>query len=704
MYLCIDFIYNMYMVMNKKKCLYVALASVMLATSCSSEQDTMGGRISNRSILFNPTVPHATSSRAVETTIDNLDAFKVTAFLPGADNYMENVAYTKADGAWSTNEGNFFWPTSSEYLNFYAYAPAEPCKMATSEDADGASFSIDHQFQRLENFSPNAAAAEQKDFIYAYAKGNLEENGTDGVDIKFKHALSQITVAAKNDNKAYTVKVSGVKIGNIMSKSTFSFPSTGGDGNDASWTQDSQTGSYTTEWESSAVELSSDVKDFKDQGNVPFMLIPQSLTSTNKASEGAYIALKVSIAMQGGKVLCSDKWAYVGIGGSWQMGKRYNYTLDFSNGAGQDADGNLIISGKGIKLSVNMGDWTAEDVDLPKVDNTLPELPAIANCLILDPTGANVGKIDVVNNINIFWSNPDVGDAANVLDKKSEWVAEVIWQDINSRAINFCNAAGNIISGDTYEGTGNQPLYVKAVGGKKGNVVVGVKKKGTGNDAYLWSWHLWITEEPKLIGGFMDRNLGATSATPSDGDKTYGLYYQFGRKDPFTGDINRYDINGTSIGKTTVADGKVTFAKAMQTPEVFYTYGSSSGSDWASPNNYTTKKWNDITDAAGKSLFDPSPKGWRLPSKEEYSNFSSTTFTWDSSNKGRTYEGNWFPAAGCRYSYTGSMNYVGSYGCDWSSSPYDGNNGYNLYFYSGGVSPSYNYNRADGFSVRCVQE
>ncbi len=327
----------------------------------------MGGvNLSNRSILFNPTVPHAASSRAVETTIDNLDAFKVTAFLPGADNYMENVAYTKADGAWSTNEGSFFWPTASEYLNFYAYAPAEPGKMATTEDADGASFSIGHQFQKLENFSPYVKASEQKDFIYAYAKGNLEENGTDGVDIKFKHALSQITIAAKNDNKAYTVKVSGVKIGNVMSKSTFSFPSTGGDGNDASWSQDSQTGSYTTEWESGAVELSSDVKDFKDQGNVPFMLIPQSLTSANKAADGAYIALKVSIAMQGGKVLCSDKWAYVGIGDSWEMGKRYNYTLEFSNGAGQDETGKQIISGKEMVLKVKVTPWDAKAVDLPE--------------------------------------------------------------------------------------------------------------------------------------------------------------------------------------------------------------------------------------------------------------------------------------------------------------------------------------------------
>ena len=657
-----------------------------------------GVNLSNRSILFNPTVPHATSSRAVETTIDNLDAFKVTAFLPGADNYMENVAYIKADGAWSTNDGNFFWPTSSEYLNFYAYAPAEPCKMATTEDADGASFSIGHQFQKLENFSPNAAAAEQKDFIYAYAKGNLEENGTDGVDIKFKHALSQITIAAKNDNKAYTVKVSGVKIGNVMSKSTFSFPSSGGEGNDASWAQDSQTGEYTTEWESSAVELSSDVKDFKNQGNVPFMLIPQSLTSTNKAADGAYIALKVSIAMQGGKVLCSDKWAYVGIGDSWQMGKRYNYTLDFSNGAGQDADGNLIISGKNIKLSVNIGDWTAEGVNLPNY--SLPELPATANCLILDPTGANVGKIDVVNNINIFWSNPAVGDAANVLDKKSEWVAEVIWQDIDSRAINFCNAAGDVVPGDSYEGKGNQPLYVKAVGGKKGNVVVGVKKKGAGNDAYLWSWHLWITEEPQLVGGFMDRNLGATSATPTDGSKTYGLYYQFGRKDPFTGDINRYDINGNSVGKTTITSGLETFAKAMQTPEVFYTLAG----DWAWPNNYTSKNWNDITDANGKSLFDPSPEGWRLPSKEEYSNFSTNTFTWDYSNKGRTYEGNWFPAAGYRGSNNGSMYAVGILGYSWSLSPHSDDDGYLLNFDSSSVYPYYDSRRACGFSLRCVQE
>ena len=643
--------------MKKLRFLYLAgVAALMVASSCSEEQMVMGG-LSDSSIHLHPHITGSPSSRAVETGLANFGSFKVTAFQNDLANYMENVTYTKADGAWSTNEGNFFWPNKGD-LYFYAYAPDAP--------GTSGSYEITSSSQKFTNFSPCASAAEQKDFIYAYAKGNLKGNGTDGMDITFKHALSEITVAAKNENTNYTIEVSGVKIGNIKNKGTFTFPSCDGDGNDASWITTEDKADYEITW-STPVTLGPELSSL-DVSNVPFMLIPQEMQPKDKAIDGTYFALLIK-AKNGNKIMYDD-WAYIAIDKDWQMGKRYDFTFDFTSGAGQDKNG------KRISL-----------------------VPPTANCLILDPTGANVGKIDVVNNINIFWSNPDVGDAANVLDKKSEWVAEVIWQDINSRAINFCNANGDVFSGDTYEGKGNQPLYVKAVGGKKGNVVIGVKKKGAGKDAYLWSWHLWITEEPKLIGGFMDRNLGATSATPSDGDKTYGLYYQFGRKDPFTGDIDRYDINGISIGKTTITSGKVTFAKAIQTPEVFYTYGG----DWASPNNYTSKKWNDITDGDGKSLFDPSPEEWRLPNKEEYSNFSSTTFSWDSSNKGRTYEGNWFPAAGYRMYSFNSMRGVGGNGCYWSSSPYR-DTSYYLGFYSGNIrSSDYSY-RPMGFSVRCVPE
>lgn len=88
------------------------------------------------------------------------------------------------------------------------------------------------------------------------------------------------------------------------------------------------------------------------------------------------------------------------------------------------------------------------------------------------------------------------------------------------------------------------------------------------NRNILWSWHLWLTDEPSNIKfgprSFtetyapegetsvtitstktyyaMDRNLGSTylpkSSTDIDDDKaigSYGMYYQWGRKDPFPG-------------------------------------------------------------------------------------------------------------------------------------------------------------------------
>lgn len=444
--------------------------------------------------------------------------------------------------------------------------------------------------------------------------------------------------------------------------------------------------------------LGSDVSTL-DATNVPFMILPQQLSKAAKASDKAYIAVKVKITLQGGYIQ-KDDWVYVGIDTNWEMGKRYAYTLDFTSGAGQDEDGKQVISGTAINLNVDVTPWVevAEDLDPSGV---VPTRPSVANSLIIDPTSTKAYGINIADKINAFWSSA-VGNQTTPIVAGTSWTAEVIWQDIPSRAINFCSKSGVVKSGDTFEGKGTTPLYVKAAANVKGNVVVGIKKKGESD--YLWSWHLWLTDEPQLVAGFMDRNLGAESATAADGAKTRGLYYQFGRKDPFVGSTEIYDINGTSKSTgATIATGKVTFAKAVQTPATFYTYGSGN-TDWASPNNYTSKNWNDISESDGKTFFDPCPEGWRLPTKAEYSNFSTTTFTWDATNSGCTYNGNWFPAAGYRYSGDGGMSNVGIYGNYWSASPISENYGYNLYFSSVNMSPANNFYRAYGFSVRCVQE
>lgn len=343
--------------MKKKGLFVIAAASLLAVTSCSVDEVVGGNVLSNNEI--NPTariVGDVKDARAVETKITNLGKFTVNAFQTGDANYMNNVEYTTSDNgsSWTTAAGKFFWPVEGD-LHLYGYAPAEPGASGT--------FKIDKDAQTLTDFVPFATAAQQQDFVYAKSTGNNATNGTTGVEMNFQHALTEISVAAKNSNTAYTVKVTGVKLGNVKTKGTFTFPSIANSA--ASWTLSDaaeNVGSYETTWSTASV-LTSSVSTL-DEANVAFMLLPQQLEKSEKASEKAYLALKVNITMQGGKVI-RDGWAYIGLNTNWEMGKHYTYTLDFSEGAGQDEDGKQLISGKDIKLNVDVAQWNEKAIAFP---------------------------------------------------------------------------------------------------------------------------------------------------------------------------------------------------------------------------------------------------------------------------------------------------------------------------------------------------
>ena len=281
------------------------------------------------------------------------------------------------------------------------------------------------------------------------------------------------------------------------------------------------------------------------------------------------------------------------------------------------------------------------------------------------------------------------------------------------------------------------------------NAVIALK---IGNKTY-WSWHLWFTDYVPATGSMqfagaafqnggryaskkiMDRNLGATitgktliNAKPAvaDAPKYYGMFYQYGRKDPFlpangaaTGNGTQITVSGTAT--SCAASGtRTTLAGAIQNPTVFYP----GNEEWTNDVPTSTDFWS----ANGvKSAFDPCPPGWRVPTGGDNAYYnpwagfaagdwtstvyanptdeSKTPFKWQSDGvaSGRLYSNggvsSWYPASGYRNSGTGAINSVGNGGYYWSAT-----SGRNLYFSSSNVTPAISNFRSNGFPVRCVQE
>ena len=234
---------------------------------------------------------------------------------------------------------------------------------------------------------------------------------------------------------------------------------------------------------------------------------------------------------------------------------------------------------------------------------------------------------------------------------------------------------------------------------RDGNAVIAAKNsKGT----ILWSWHIWCAEEGwkeqvyyNDAGTMMDRNLGATSATPGDVG-ALGLLYQWGRKDPFLGRSSiSENVEAVSTGTwSTASDGY--YADMELNPTTFYM------------NMFGGTSWGNI-----KTFGDPCPAGWRVPNGGEEGVWakacdSSAAYSgiYDSVNEGMNFSGKfgedeiiWYPAASYRDgrygSSFGSLAY-GDIGEYWSASHYALTFLSNVY-----VNPSTDTDASYGRSVRC---
>ena len=336
--------------------------------------------------------------------------------------------------------------------------------------------------------------------------------------------------------------------------------------------------------------------------------------------------------------------------------------------------------------------------------------------------------------------------------------AELVWQD-----------ALSLVSDIKYNSDingGNISFKVDKSSIRQGNAVIAVKDA---KDQILWSWHIWVTDEDidKTIEvtnhqgkqyRFMPIFLGwcdvytKTYAERSckvkftAGGKSQEItikqtsisittsnhpYYQWGRKDPFLpsnglADANKtwYDKAGNASTDNPATENLSTGATCIKNyilkPNVMQSSHNGDGlyqNLWSADNNVYTANDNLVV----KTIYDPSPVGFKLPASNAFTGFTVTgehvtspyhvNGIWDSSLKGWNFYTDssrnktiFFPASGLR-DYNGWVEYVDNYGYGWSAGPYSQENGSNLSFTPWSVTPLTNGGyRMYGMGVRPTHE
>ena len=341
-------------------------------------------------------------------------------------------------------------------------------------------------------------------------------------------------------------------------------------------------------------------------------------------------------------------------------------------------------------------DFTTAKWDMSKIIDLSSS--GTANCYIVSKAG--MSRFPTVKGN----SRVSVGEVVSV---------DVLWESFGTSTV---PSVGSLIKSAFYND--GYVVFETPSLFNEGNAVIAAKDA---SGKILWSWHIWLTDEPgKCVyannaGIMMDRNLGATSATPGEAG-ALGLLYQWGRKDPFLGSSS---ISSDVEAKSTISwpspvsssSSRGTIGYAVEHPTTFITYNDSNY-DWYYTGSSSTDntRWQ-----SEKTLYDPCPAGWRVPDGGSNGNsvWQKAGFdhqSYDSSNEGMLFgsgissPATWYPASGYRNRDGGSLGGVGFFGFYWSVTSLGSNAFYLSFSGSGNVHPTNYHYLAYGQSIRCLQE
>ena len=650
-------------------------------------------------------------------------------------------------GFTSVNSSAKYWPSDGSALEVYALHGNFKNSTITEGSPSWSNLSLTHTVETNQTSPENKRLS---DLLYSHPTMAAAPNNT--VQLAFDHLLAKITVKLDLYNSkgitASDLSNATVKLTNILTTGIFNSSdvnniiTSGVNANTSGSREDIKAGIITQPSDMTSTDY-----------EVGSAIVPlQNFGGKNDASQDNVI----TIMLTDGRSFSYKPTSYVAL----SAGKEYTYTLR--------------IIGKKITGSLSVSEFSSEDKPISFKDyfdyladlkNRAylgnPDAPHdlsydyngqmnTANCYVVThpgyykfplvygnaikngaPNAIAYGVKDgtsisstFVNHLGNPISDPYIYKNTNC----TVGSAELVWQDAQNLISNNIALCDN----DTYIS-----FQITKENIQQGNAVIAVKDESRN---IMWSWHIWVTNknvyETQAVTAsynsqtktfmFMPFPLGWNDSTTAP----TCTFYQWGRKDPFppsdgssfisTTDkkVYKYDDSGNSSTENCwyKVGSQATIANSILNPSTFY-FGYA---NWCSQSsnelwNVGEDDYNVDFETITKSVYDPSPAGFRLPETAAF-----TGFTVNGKNEG-TPNGSW-ESSTCGYNFTtgsvttywqecgyreynsGSLNDVGSWGYYWSAGPSKPTDGRHLNFRSGLVDPQSNFKRAYGVSVRPVSE